>query len=157
MSATCCKLCSCLLLWTVQCTGGKLSLKNDCPGWRMSQVDQRFFFFLTPATFHSPSHTHSEYPSDEGVWYSCSFQQSPVIPLGAEGSQWNKGQTNSEQCRYRFFGHSPEWTDSGTSRAECSRPLLSNLSPPSSLPRGYEKICLRLYSEDKHFKKEIIT
>lgn len=29
--------------------------------------------------------------------------------------------------------------------------------PPLLPPRGYEKICLRLCSEDKHFKKEIIT
>lgn len=53
MSAAHCKFCSCLLLWRVQCTGGKLSLKNY-PGWRMSQVDQRCFFFLIPATFSSP-------------------------------------------------------------------------------------------------------
>lgn len=49
-----------LLLWRVQCTGGKLSLKNY-PGWRMSQVDQRCSFFesLPPSLPHFCSSSES--------------------------------------------------------------------------------------------------
>lgn len=127
MSAAHCKFCSCLLLWRVQCTGGKLSLKNY-PGWRMSQVDQRcFFFFLNPC--------HLLFPiSVKEFWKPCSSPQSPIVPVAEEGSQWSKGQTNPEQRRYiesQMNGRLPERMDSGAHRAECSRTLLCR--PDSSL------------------------
>lgn len=136
MSTTCCKFCSCLLLCKVLCTGGKLSLKNkNCPGWRTSQVDQRFFFdpFLLPfpALHGSPMSLLQLGP--RAAVLLCR----PCCPVGAEASRRRREQIQlSTDLESRMHGCSPERVDSGAQGAECSQTLFSRAdSLPTVLPR----------------------
>lgn len=159
MSTTCCKFCSCLLLWKVLCTGGKLSLKNkNCPGWRTSQVDQRFFFdpFLLPfpALHGSPMSLLQLGPR------AAALLCRPCCPVGAEASRRRREQIQLRQHRpwvsdaWLLTWASGFWRPGSRMFSD---PLLQSRFPPHRPSQGYENICLRLCSEDTHFKKEIIT
>lgn len=159
MPTTCCKFCSCLLLWRVQCTGGKLSLRNKnrlC--WRMSQVDQRFF--CNPC--------HLPFPTSHVSWQPIRWRviETQALLLSSLVSRWSRRSPvrprtdpaqRSADIESRLNGCPSQWIWAPTEQyvlLPSSPDLISSLH---LFPGVILKICLRLYSEDTHYKKEILT
>lgn len=103
-------------------------------------MDQRVFLTSLPPPTFPISHSLLQ-PSD----WPLSFPSDQKVASEA------KGRPNSAQTATTGVGGS--WHPQSRIFSD---PLLQTQFPPS-FPKGYWKICLRLCSEDEHFKKEIIT